>query len=171
MLQLTFLSRAKYVATVLAQEQEERVQEQLESELTMSNLVFGSFGLGPASGSRLEKLLSSGTVDLGVEDKHSRGLWSSEGIGEEIESKYLTLNWWLHVGWKDVSERVQRGVEETFDGSVSHAALDARSSTDNFSSVSLKAKFAVIDLHRLIRDVRRRVEVEIVFGGKEKTAE
>ena len=43
--------------------------------------------------------------------------------------------------------------------------------TDIFSSVSLKTKLAVIDLHRLIMDVRRRVEFEIVFGGKEKTAE
>ena len=40
-------------------------------------------------------------------------------INEESESKYLTLSWWLlHVGWKDVGERVRRGVEEVFDGYV-----------------------------------------------------
>lgn len=123
-LQLTFLSRSKYVAAVLAQEQEERVQEQLESELTTSNLVFGSFGLGPAAGAHLETLLSGGTIDLGDDDRFSGGLWSSEGISEEVESKYLTLNWWLlHVGWKDVGERIQRAVEETFDGSVLFMSL------------------------------------------------
>ena len=42
---------------------------------------------------------------------------SDEAIPEDTESKYLTLSWWLlHVGWKDVGERVRRGVEEVFDG-------------------------------------------------------
>lgn len=41
----------------------------------------------------------------------------NEGISEDLEMKYLTLSWWiLHVGWKDVGERVRRGVEEVFDG-------------------------------------------------------
>jgi peroxin-3 len=40
-------------------------------------------------------------------------------ISEESESKYLTLSWWLlHVGWKDVGERVRKGVEEVFYGYV-----------------------------------------------------
>ena len=40
-------------------------------------------------------------------------------INEESEGKYLTLSWWLlHVGWKDVGERVRRGVEEVFYGYV-----------------------------------------------------
>lgn len=40
-------------------------------------------------------------------------------INEESESKYLTLSWWLlHVGWKDVGERVRKGVEEVFYGYV-----------------------------------------------------
>ena len=42
-----------------------------------------------------------------------------DSITEESESKYLTLSWWLlHVGWKDVGERVRRGVEEVFYGYV-----------------------------------------------------
>jgi hypothetical protein len=42
-----------------------------------------------------------------------------EVITEEVEIKYLTLSWWiLHVGWKDVGERVRKGVEEVFEGSV-----------------------------------------------------
>lgn len=39
-----------------------------------------------------------------------------EAIDEEVEMLYLTLSWWiLHVGWKDIGERVRRGVEEVFD--------------------------------------------------------
>ncbi|KAF8889722.1 Peroxin-3-domain-containing protein [Gymnopilus junonius] len=76
--------------------------------------------------------------------------WTGE-ITEDLENKYLTMSWWLlHVGWKDVGERVRRGVEEVFDG------------------VSLKTKLASVDLHRLISDVRRRVEYEITFEGNEK---
>ena len=37
-----------------------------------------------------------------------------------------------------------------------------------FSSVSLKTKLAAIDLHRLISDVRRRVEHEITFERNER---
>lgn len=44
------------------------------------------------------------------------GIWTGD-ISEEVESKYLTMSWWLlHVGWKDVGERVRRGVEEVFEG-------------------------------------------------------
>ena len=42
-----------------------------------------------------------------------------EPIAQEAENRFLTMNWWiLHVGWKDVGERVRRGVEEAFVGSV-----------------------------------------------------
>ena len=37
-----------------------------------------------------------------------------------------------------------------------------------FSSVSLKTKLAAIDLHRLLSDVRRRVEHEVTFEGNER---
>ncbi|KAF7357789.1 hypothetical protein MVEN_00824900 [Mycena venus] len=53
-------------------------------------------------------------------------------------------------GWKDVGERVRRGVEEVFSG------------------VSLKTKLAPSDLHRLVHDVRRRVEHEVTFEGTER---
>ena len=50
--------------------------------------------------------------------RNPSGVWLGE-ISEEVESKYLTMSWWLlHVGWKDVGERVRRGVEEVFNGSV-----------------------------------------------------
>ena len=43
-------------------------------------------------------------------------LEESENVSEETERKFLTLSWWtLHVGWKDVGERVRRGVEEVFE--------------------------------------------------------
>ena len=109
------------MAAVLEQEREESIRERLGAELTTTNLLFGSFGLGPAASSNLEDLLSGGAVH---EDEEGEGvtrgdLWSSEGLSEEVESKYLTLSWWLlHVGWKDVGERVRRAVEETFDGCV-----------------------------------------------------
>lgn len=51
------------------------------------------------------------------------GVWL-DAINEEVESKYLTMSWWLlHVGWKDVGERVRRGVEEVFNGSVIYSSI------------------------------------------------
>ena len=56
----------------------------------------------------------TGDILYGNEDTGEADL-----INEESESKYLTLSWWLlHVGWKDVGERVRRGVEEVFHGYV-----------------------------------------------------
>ena len=50
-----------------------------------------------------------------LDDSEDAG--EADSINEESESKYLTLSWWLlHVGWKDVGERVRRGVEEVFCG-------------------------------------------------------
>ena len=170
-LQLTVLARSKYIASILEQERDERVRE-LQAQLTTSNLVFGSLGLGPAAGSRLESLLSGGSADdeLDGERVFQRDYQRLDGIREDAESKYLTLSWWLlHVGWKDVSERVRRAVEETFDGFVSF--LSAVAPPDRITSVSLKTKIAIMDLHQLINDVRRRVEYEITFEGTERRTE
>lgn len=91
-----------------------------------------------------------------------------EAIPEDVENKYLTLSWWLlHVGWKDVGERVRRGVEEVFEGFV-QSILQTNSERLIFSSVSLKTKLNIMDLHRLVSDVRRRVEHEITFEGNER---
>ncbi|KXN82906.1 Peroxisomal biogenesis factor 3 [Leucoagaricus sp. SymC.cos] len=139
-IQLTLLARAKYVNSVLQQERDERVRERLEAELSLSNLLFGN---GQALGDLMSQNLEA---SLGEDDN-----LDSEAIPEDVESKYLTLSWWLlHVGWKDVGERVRRGVEEVFDG------------------VSLKTKLNIMDFHRLISDVRRRVEHEITFEGTER---
>ncbi|KAJ3510473.1 hypothetical protein NLJ89_g4654 [Agrocybe chaxingu] len=154
-LQLTLLARSKYVASVIHQAQEEHIREQLQEELSVTNLLINGMGLGGAGGAgvALERLLSGGPVDEeGTEEEDQlEALLRAETISEEVESKFLTMSWWLlHVGWKDVMERVRRGVEEVFEG------------------VSLKTKLAAVDLHRLISDVRRRVEHEITFEGTEK---
>ena len=67
----------------------------------MSNILLGG-------GRALEELMAGAEIEREGEER---------GVSEEVESKYLTLSWWLlHVGWKDVGERVRRGVEEVFDG-------------------------------------------------------
>lgn len=119
-LQLTLLARSKYLASILEQERDESVRERLQAGLSTSNLDFGSLGLGPAASSCLQSLLSGGSPEhdaLCGEELFHKENCRSEGIDEDVESKYVTLSWWLlHVGWKDVGERVRRAVEETFDG-------------------------------------------------------
>ncbi|KIM36269.1 hypothetical protein M413DRAFT_449317 [Hebeloma cylindrosporum] len=179
-LQLTLLARGKYVSAVLQQERQERLQEQMqermEREMGLGNLLLRGVGgwmrekLGtsnPSDDNALEELFAGMGLDGGFspdDDDDAEESWPKDGkfkglgrspwlgeISEEVESKYLTMSWWLlHVGWKDVGERVRRGVEEVFNG------------------VSLKTKLAAVDLHRLISDVRRRVEHEITFEGTEK---
>ncbi|KAL0947693.1 hypothetical protein HGRIS_013778 [Hohenbuehelia grisea] len=81
-------------------------------------------------------------------DTSERG---SGGIDEEVERQFLTLSWWIsHVGWKDVGERVRKAVE------------------DSLHPVSLKSKLALSDIRRIIFDIRRRVEYEITFEGRER---
>ncbi|GLB45164.1 putative peroxin-3 [Lyophyllum shimeji] len=141
-IQLTLLARSKYIHSVLQLEREERMQDRLEDELSLSNILM-------KSGKGLEELLA-GDMSAVLDDDEDQPA-EAEYISEEVESRFLTLSWWiLHVGWKDVGERVRRGVEEAFEG------------------VSLKSKLAAIDLHRLVSDVRRRVEHEVTFEGKER---
>lgn len=72
----------------------------------MSLLLSGLRG-GESGG--LEGLLASLDMD-GDDDGEAE-------ISEEVERKFLTLSWWmLHVGWKDVGERVRKGVEDALDG-------------------------------------------------------
>ncbi|KAF8328324.1 Peroxin-3-domain-containing protein [Amanita rubescens] len=103
------LAWSKYVNSVLDVEREERLQEQLESELSLPNLLLSH------STKMIQDLLS---VDLSMlEDEAEKGELEGDMITEEVERKFLTLSWWiLHVGWKDVGERVRRGVEEVFEG-------------------------------------------------------
>ncbi|KAH9903279.1 Peroxin-3 [Cubamyces lactineus] len=129
-IQLSILGRAKYIQSLIQQERDERIRDQLEYSTSVYSLFWG---------------------DRSLEDIDTDILEESETVSEETERKFLTLSWWiLHVGWKDVGERVRRGVEEVFEG------------------VSLKTKLNAAELHRLINDVRRRVEHEVTFEGKER---
>jgi peroxin-3 len=99
-IQLTLLARIKYVQFILQMGREERCREKLKFQISPSMLILGT---------ALNML-----DDEPIPEEDEVG-----AISEEIESKYLTLSWWiLHVGWKDVGERVRRGVEEVFDKCV-----------------------------------------------------
>ncbi|KAF9652274.1 hypothetical protein BDM02DRAFT_3153748 [Thelephora ganbajun] len=126
-IQLSILGRSKYIQSVLEQEREERMRDAMRIDI--SALLLGMWG----------NEVDDDTVQ------------TVDPIDEETERKYLTLSWWIcNIGWKDVGERVRRGVEEVFD------------------EVPLKSKLGAIDLHRLICDVRRRVEHEVTFEGLER---
>ncbi|KAL4260265.1 Peroxisomal biogenesis factor 3 [Pleurotus pulmonarius] len=139
-IQLTLLSRAAYVQSVLQTSRNEEREEFISSLSPMSILLSGLRG-GESGG--LEALLASLDTD--------EGEGGEEEISEEVERKFLTLSWWmLHVGWKDVGERVRKGVEDALDG------------------VSLKSRLGIVDVHRIVSDIRRRVEHEITFEGTER---
>ncbi|KAF9007946.1 Peroxin-3 [Cyathus striatus] len=145
-IQLTLLARGRYVQSVIQQEKEERMREEMDA-ISLSGIL-------------MKQLLSSGLSGGGVGIEGLLGFEDEENVREEgqewevpeeTKNKYLTMSWWLlHVGWKDVAERVRRGVEEVFEG------------------VSLKTQLAAVDLHRLVGDVRRRVEYEVTFEGRER---
>lgn len=129
-IQVNLLGRMKYVQSVVQLVQQERNRELKKDSFSIANLILG--------------------VDL--EASYSpEDIYTIPPVEEETERKYLTLSWWLlHVGWKDVGERVRRAVEEVFE------------------EVSLKTKTSASDLRRLLYDVRRRVEYEITFEGNER---
>ena len=115
----------------------------MKQEMGLGNLLLRGvggwvrekFGTGNQSDDNaLEELFTNMGLDGGSPDgdDEAEEAWPLDGkaktlgrspwlgaISEEVESKYLTMSWWLlHVGWKDVGERVRRGVEEVFNGSV-----------------------------------------------------
>ncbi|KAI0305299.1 Peroxin-3 [Multifurca ochricompacta] len=141
-IQLSLLGRYKFIQSVMQLEHDEDAHSRRQSEPFVSSMLFSSL-VDLTRSQDIEALLDQKT---GWEDS----IWQ-EGVDAETERKFLTLSWWiLNVGWKDVGERVRRGVEEVFEG------------------VSLKSKIGAIELHRLISDVRRRVEHEITFEGTER---
>jgi len=116
------------------------MQEQMEREIGLGNLLMRGVGgwigekLGRGNQSDdnvLDDLFASmglhGYVPFDENDDVEEAWSMNENLGEineEVESKYLTMSWWLlHVGWKDVGERVRRGVEEVFNGSVSNVSF------------------------------------------------
>lgn len=107
-IQLSLLGRYKYIQSVIQLERDEDARLRGRYGLSLSSMLFPSL-VDPTHSDDIEALLGQQT---GLEE----GIWR-EGVDAETESKFLTLSWWiLNVGWKDVSERVRRGVEEVFEG-------------------------------------------------------
>lgn len=97
-IQLNILGRSKYLQSVLQLAQEENERERWQDSLSITSLFW------------------SGSVES---QERNPDLQEIPPISEENERKFLTLSWWiLHVGWKDVGERVRRAVEEVFEGFV-----------------------------------------------------
>lgn len=157
--QLSLLGRYKYIQSVIQLEREEDARLRRQYNLSLSSMLFPAL-VDPSRPDDIEALLGQQT---GLEE----GIWR-EGVDAETERKFLTLSWWiLNVGWKDVGERVRRGVEEVFEG-YAHYPHCQGCVHRLLSSVSLKSKISAVELHRLISDVRRRVEHEITFEGTER---
>jgi len=67
---------------------------------------------------------------------------------ENMSADYLTLSYYLlHIGWKDLSIRVQPAVEDALVG------------------VSLKTRLTRSDVHRLLKDIMHRVALEGSFDA------
>ncbi len=95
--QLNILGRYKYIQSVMQLARDELEREHMVDSLSIASLFFRG----------------------GLENPADSDLLPLEPINEATERKYLTLAWWiLHVGWKDVGERVRRAVEEVFEGYV-----------------------------------------------------
>lgn len=106
--QLSLLGRYKYIQSVIQLEREEDARLRRQYNLSLSSMLFPAL-VDPSRPDDIEALLGQQT---GLEE----GIWR-EGVDAETERKFLTLSWWiLNVGWKDVGERVRRGVEEVFEG-------------------------------------------------------
>jgi peroxin-3 len=137
--QLNLLGRAKYLQSVRALEREERTKEGL--------------GLG-------EMLFFGGRmVELENEEEEQVGKEEWDEVDEDVERKYLTVSWWLlHIGWRELAERVRVAVEEVFDGCVLHCLPFGGFGLILSGRVSLKTRLGIDDLRMLINQVRLKVE-------------
>ena len=96
-------------------EKQQRHQHAFTPDLTML------LGMGLGLGGGMDSLLGDDAAEEAADFAAGFGWPEHDEDGEEEEevasAKYLTMTWWiLHVGWKDVGERVRRGVEEVFNG-------------------------------------------------------
>jgi peroxin-3 len=106
-IQLSLLGRYKYIQSVIQLERDEDARSKLQYETSLSSILFQSL-IDPTGLPDIEA--------LGQQTGLEEGIWR-EGVDTETERKYLALSWWiLNVGWKDIGERVRRGVEEVFEG-------------------------------------------------------
>lgn len=93
---------------MLQLERDEEARSRRQYELSLSSILFPSL-VDATRSHDIESL-------FGQNAAWEEGIWR-EGVDTETERKYLTLSWWiLNVGWKDIGERVRRGVEEVFEG-------------------------------------------------------
>ncbi|KIJ64887.1 hypothetical protein HYDPIDRAFT_111547 [Hydnomerulius pinastri MD-312] len=142
--QLTLLARSRYIASVRASERAERARDRAP-HFTLTGI------LAREAMSRivdLEAIWPAWLIGEDEDDEDDGDEEVEDVVSEETEMRYLTLSWWiLHVGWKDVAARVRGSVEIVFDG------------------VSLKSKLSSSELHALILDVRRRVELDRTEKG------
>lgn len=107
-IQLNLLGRYKYVQSVLDLEREEKLRERQSFEASVSSLFWGGGDLAGV----LEGLENDN-------EKDTLGLFGTGRTGG-TERKFLTLSWWLvHVGWKEIGDRVRTAVEDVFDEFVS----------------------------------------------------
>lgn len=137
--QLSIIARNRYIASVRASERAERAHERIPHLSLTGILAREAF----ARVVDVEALCSEWLT----EDDDLESEEDVDDISEGTEARYLTLSWWiLHVGWKDVAERVRGAVESVFD------------------SVSLRNKLSCSELHALILDVRKHVELDGAAG-------
>ncbi|KAI6141895.1 Peroxin-3-domain-containing protein [Pisolithus tinctorius] len=137
--QLSVIARSRYITSVRTSERAERMHERVPQ--------FSLTGI-------LAREAIAKVVDVEAlypewltEDDDFDSEEDVDDISEGTEARYLTLSWWiLHVGWKDVAARVRGAVESVFD------------------SVSLRSTVSCSELHALILDARRHVELDGAAG-------
>ncbi|KAK1235700.1 peroxin [Marasmius sp. AFHP31] len=159
-IQLTILAREKYLRGVNQMEHEERMREDMEAsfrrEMSLTGMAF----------SLLKSKLGFATEETNLFDSLSHQMTPTELMDptdipsitnmsdaafDSLSTKYLTLSYHLlHIGFRDLSARVQAAVE------------------DVLQPVSLKTRLSLTDVHRLVQDIRRKVEWEITFEGRER---
>lgn len=99
-IQLNLLGKHKYIQSVRELDREENAQRHAQH----SSALEGSF-------------LSILTPFLFAAEDSETDTSSEDIVDEEIERQYVTFSWWLiHIGWREVGERVRSAVEEVFDG-------------------------------------------------------
>ena len=102
-IQLNLLGRYKYVQSVLDMEREEKLRERQSFEASVSSLFWGGGDLAGV----LEGLEND-------DERNMLGLFT--GRTGSTERKFLTLSWWLiHVGWREIGDRVRTAVEGVFE--------------------------------------------------------
>ncbi|KAG7094024.1 hypothetical protein E1B28_007646 [Marasmius oreades] len=158
-IQLTILAREKYVRGVYQMEQEERMREEMESnlrrEMSFTRMAFRLVKSKLGFVTEEDASLFDSLDRLHTEDDFSQFSNSintlPESAFDSLSTKYLTLSYHLlHIGFRDLSARVQSAVE------------------DVLHPVSLKTRISLHDFHRLVQDIRRKVEWEITFEGQER---